>query len=1026
MNRIKNGIIIVTFVLVCSGSVQGAELLHHWTLNETSGLVAADSVGDLDLTLENFADTTSHWVAGRYGGGLQFDGVDDYAFNATGTAPFTTPVDHTVALWIKYDAENVGRIQRWLSWGGQDDTGTWGRYYMGIHSAGDFSVGIGAGTVKTETSIEPPSSIAFEHWAAVYASGELTIYRNGLEVPIASSNISGSVHPISTTLPFVLGRLGLSYPADTARWTDATFDDVAIWDVALTQDEIKEVMKGFRPELASAPMPDDQFADVPRSVVLNWAAGEYAVKHDVYFGIDFDAVNEAEIDSNLLISQGQVGTTLDIGVLEFGQTYYWRVDEVNGAPDNTVFNGNTWSFTVEPKSISIPGSTISVTASSVGNEFSMPERTIDGSGLDANDMHAITPETMWFTVVTDLDPWIQYEFDTVKKLDVMTVWNSNSFPEKAIGYGVKDVEIATSVDGETWDVLPDVNQFSRAPGLPTYDQFDEIDFGGAAAKYVRLNIQSNWGGVLISYGLSEVQFSMIPVRVRTPEPESGAVDLALDTSVTWRAGRNVDHHVIYVDTDMNAVADGTTPSVTSITNSLDMTSLDLQLGQTYYWRVDEVNDAEAVPAWAGPVWSFSTVDALIVDDFEGYGNKSPNRSFQTWLDGIGYSADEFFPVAYGGNGTGAAIGHDIWSVASPHYNGTIMETSNTLPGSGQSMPFYYTNTGDAASETQRTFAVPQDWTIGKPKTLSIAFNGQVGNTGTMFVLINNVKVTYDRDNGNISRGAWQAWNIDLATVNTTLSNITKLTLGVEGAGTSGMILFDDIRLYPKAGEMITPMDPGANGLVGAWSFDEGSGAVAADSSGNNRNGTIVDATWDMGKQGSALNFNGVSSYVNINGFKGINAIDAVQQAFTISNWIKTTAGEGEMVTWGTKAGGKKLTWRINENTLRTEHDAGNLRGNTPVNDDEWHHVALVVTEGANLRVPATQIYLDGQPDGTFSGNDAPYELAPDLDVRIGMSGPEAGRFFMGLIDEVVLYDRALTDVELLWLAGRTEPFDKPF
>ena len=63
----------------------------------------------------------------------------------------------------------------------------------------------------------------------------------------------------------------------------------------------------------------------------------------------------------------------------------------------------------------------------------------------------------------------------------MKIWNANSAAESAIGWGVKEVEIAYSVDGETWDVLADANQFSRGPGLATYDQYDAIDFGGAAA-----------------------------------------------------------------------------------------------------------------------------------------------------------------------------------------------------------------------------------------------------------------------------------------------------------------------------------------------------------------------------------------------------------------------------------------------------------------------------------------------------------------------------------------------------------------
>src|SRR5665811_1484040 len=139
---------------------------------------------------------------------------------------------------------------------------------------------------------------------------------------------------------------------------------------------------------------------------------------------------------------------------------------------------------------------------------------------------------------------------------------------------------------------------------------------------------------------------------------------------------------------------------------------------------------------------------------------------------------------------------------------------------------YYSNAGGVASKTTRTFAVPQDWTVGGAKTLSIAFNGQTGNTGTLYVMINNAKVSYQRDGGNISRGAWQAWNIDLATLSTNLQSITKLEFGVEGSGASGMILIDDIRLYPTAGEVISPVDPGTNGLIAEYTFENNANDVS--------------------------------------------------------------------------------------------------------------------------------------------------------------------------------------------------------
>jgi hypothetical protein len=199
------------------------------------------------------------------------------------------------------------------------------------------------------------------------------------------------------------------------------------------------------------------------------------------------------------------------------------------------------------------------------------------------------------------------------------------------------------------------------------------------------------------------------------------------------------------------------------------------------------------------------VAALTVDNFESYGNLSPDRPFQTWLDGFGYSADEYFPNGYGGNGTGAGIGHDIWSLSSPHYDGDIIETTNMIAGSSQSMPFNYTNSGGVASQTERAFAVPQDWTVGGAKVLTLNFNGQAGNTGTLFILINNTKITYDSGPSalaGIGRSVWQTWNVDLSSVSG-LEDVAKLTLGVEGSVASGMILLDDILLHTEAVEVIS-------------------------------------------------------------------------------------------------------------------------------------------------------------------------------------------------------------------------------
>jgi len=86
---------------------------------------------------------------------------------------------------------------------------------------------------------------------------------------------------------------------------------------------------------------------------------------------------------------------------------------------------------------------------------------------------------------------------------------------------------------------------------------------------------------------------------------------------------------------------------------------------------------------------------------------------------------------------------------------------------------------------------------------------------------------------------------------------------------------------------------------------------------------------------------------------------------------------------------------------------------------------LVVLEGANLRVPNATLYVDGRVDGVNAGADDLYNLTPGEDVSIGRRATSNDRFFPGSIDEVRIFDRALSAPEVAGLAGRTEPFDRP-
>jgi hypothetical protein len=135
-----------------------------------------------------------------------------------------------------------------------------------------------------------------------------------------------------------------------------------------------------------------------------------------------------------------------------------------------------------------------------------------------------------------------------------------------------------------------------------------------------------------------------------------------------------------------------------------------------------------------------------------------------------------------------------------------METSSTIAGSSQSMPLYYSNIGGTPSETQHTFAVPQNWTVGGVTTLSVAFRGTAGNTGSLYIKINNTKVTFDGSPSSLSRPVWVIWPIDLAATGINLSSVTTMAIGVDGSNASGMVLIDDIKLHPEPFSLPTVVD----------------------------------------------------------------------------------------------------------------------------------------------------------------------------------------------------------------------------
>jgi len=761
-----------------------------------------------------------------------------------------------------------------------------------------------------------------------------------------------------------------------------------------------DIVLAIPPEAARSPSPANEATDIPRDTTLAWAPGEGVTGHDVYLGTSLDDVNTASrADAmDVLLSQGQSGLTFDAPRLEFGQTYYWRIDEV--LTDGSIFQGELWSFTVEPFTYAVANI---VASTNVPSDPGLGlENTINGSGLSADGQHSIESGDMWLGK-SDVNEavWLQYELDGVYKLHEMLVWNYNVQFEPVLGMGLKDVSIEYSVDGAEWTILGDV-ELGQATGKTGYTANTAVDFGGVAVKYVKVMVNSNFGG-LTQYGLSEVCFMYIPATAREPQPASEASEVSVDSVLSWRAGREAASHEVYLGTDAEALA---------LAGSVDEASYSpglLDLGTTYYWKVDEANEAEAISLWESGVWSFTTQAFLVVDDFESYTDDEGGRVYEVWADGWV-------------NDTGSTVGY----FEAPFAEQTIVNSGN------QSMPLFYDNSDYATSEAD--LELSQDWTASGVKSLSLYFQGDPENSGgQLYVKINGTKVAYDGDAADITLAAWQAWNIDLSTVGN-VSNVNSLTIGIEGAGAAGIVYIDDVRLYPLTPEYIVPSEPDNANLVALYDFE----GNANDGSGNGLDGAVVDGQLlGPGKlgQGTAVQL-AAAGYVDLG---NPAALDFSTGDWTVTAWFKTamtgTGDENKGTIYGKggdSGGGHRYALIMSESTegvvtLVCDDDSTKIlvHSTSVTNDDEWHCVT------GQREGTAIEIYIDGLLEGTATA-DADYDLAgtSQHNAYIGAitnhGDSSLYKLFNGLIDDVRIDGCALSDGELLWLAGRTAPVSKPF
>jgi hypothetical protein len=270
--------------------------------------------------------------------------------------------------------------------------------------------------------------------------------------------------------------------------------------------------------------------------------------------------------------------------------------------------------------------------------------------------------------------------------------------------------------------------------------------------------------------------------VGSPNPANGGEDVSQTPTLTWVPGVFADTHKVYFGADATSL---------ELKGSGNLGSESIEPGQlewntTYYWRVDEENTANADSPWTGPLWSFTTANFLIVDDMESYndldeGEPGSNRIYLAWIDGFDNPATN-----------GSVVGN----FDPPFAEQSIVHRGN------QSMPFAYDNSV-GKSEATLTLTSNKDWTVKGVDTLTIWYIGGSSNAAEQMYVTLNGSASVDNDNPDAAKVfTWTEWNIPLqafADQGVNLANVSSITLGLRsGAGGSGMLYFDDIRLYAPA------------------------------------------------------------------------------------------------------------------------------------------------------------------------------------------------------------------------------------
>jgi len=620
----------------------------HWKFDEGEGDIAYDSADDHHGTLQG----GPLWVSGMIGEyALDFDGSNDYVDLGDVFNDVQLPV--TISAWILTRGDSGQPV----FFSDDNPTGNKAGFWMTIGTDNKIVAAYGSNTGlygdsrRTKTSDSGIQNDVWTFVAAVLKGPEdIDLYINDADAGGIYSGTGGDIAHVEGAN----ARIGIDSRAP--YHFNGMIDDLMLFNRALSAQEIQDIYAEGIAGKALSPYPASGQKRVDPDVILTWQAGKDALSHDVYFGADCNAVTDATPDSDEFMGNQDANYWNPDG-LEPGITYYWRIDEHDGS---NVYKGDVWSFTTlldanligwwkldEGQGDTAYDSAYDYHGSLQGGPLWVTGKVgayaldLDGSndyvemGDIFNDVQLPVTMSAWIYKQGTSEHPIFSTDDTTGNKAGFWIWSSSA--KKLIAAYGSNVSIGSDsrrtkvsdldIQNDCWTFVAAVLRGPEDMDLyingvdaggeysGTGGDIQHID-GAHAVIGLDSRAPNHYDGkiddvMIFDRSLSALEIQALyerglPKQALSPYPADGQNRLDPNVILSWQPGLHALSHDVYLGADCNAVTDAT-PDSDEFMGNQDANYWnpdDLELGITYYWRIDE-HDGSKVHK--GNVWHFTTL-----------------------------------------------------------------------------------------------------------------------------------------------------------------------------------------------------------------------------------------------------------------------------------------------------------------------------------------------------------------------------------------------------------------------------------